>query len=240
MADYLLPLNNRKEIAEDTMAFWFDTAGTNFNFKPGQYATFTLINPPKTDEEGNMRQFSIASSPNNKKYMMIASRMRDTAFKNSLKNIKLGTKLKVSGPFGSFTLHEDSKKPAVFLAGGIGITPFRSIIEYAAQEKLPHKIYLFYSNKTPQSTAFFKDLEDFAKQNKNFIFVPTCTEYEGKGWRYELGRCNINMVKKYVKDLKKATFYSAGPPGMVAAMKQMLLEAGIKEESIRTEDFIGY
>lgn len=240
MVDYLFQLKKREEIAEETMAFYLDISGTDFNFKPGQYATFTLINPPFTDEEGNMRQFSIASSPNNKEYIMIASRMRPTAFKNSLKKIKLGTKIKVSGPLGSFTLHEDSKKPAVFLAGGIGITPFRSIIEYAIQEKLSHKICLFYSNKTPKAAAFLKDLQNFAKQNKNFIFVPIITEYQGKDWKYEFGRCNIDMVKKYVKDLKKPIFYSAGPPGMVAAMKQMLIESGIKEDNIKTEDFVGY
>ena len=240
MADYLLPLKERKEIAEDTMAFWFDISGTNFNFKPGQYAVFTLINPPLTDEEGNIRNFSIASSPKNKNQIMIASRMRNTAFKNSLKSIKIGTKVKISGPLGSFTLHENNKKPAVFLAGGIGITPFRSMIEFAAQEKLSHKIYLFYSNKTPKSTAFLKDLEDFSKKNKNFKFIPTVTEYEGKDWKYEFGRCNIEMIKKYVKDIKKPIYYSAGPPGMVAAMKAMLLESGIKEDNIKTEDFVGY
>lgn len=240
MVTYFLPLIKKEIIAKETMAFWFNIKGTNIKFEPGQYARFTITSFKKTSKEDNMRPFSIASSPDNNTEIMIAIRMRNSKFKNSLKSMKLGTKVKVECPQGVFTLHEDSKRPAVFLAGGIGITPMRSIIEHAANHKLKHKIYLFYSNKTPDSTAFLNDLEDFAKNNKNLKIIPSVTEYDGKGWKYEKGRCSMAMIRKYIKNLNKPIYYIAGPPAMVQAFTEMLVDAKINRENIRTEDFTGY
>ena len=94
---------------------------------------------------------------------MVATRMRDTAFKRALRAIPIGTSVKVSAPMGSFTLHRDSSKPAVFLAGGIGITPIRSIIGWATEERLPHNLYLFYSNRTPEEAAFADRFENWTR-----------------------------------------------------------------------------
>jgi ferredoxin-NADP reductase len=100
----------------------------------------TLFNPPETDSEGNTRTFSIASSPFENQ-LMFATRMRDTAFKRSLKKVALGTDVRINAPMGSFTLPRNSVKSAVFLAGGIGITPFISIVRQADHDRLPHKLY---------------------------------------------------------------------------------------------------
>jgi hypothetical protein len=118
MTEYLLPLKYRQKVARDTMAFWFNTLGTGYTFKAGQNADFLLIDAPKTDGDGNARTFSFATSPNDPAYLMIAMRMRKSAFKENLRTIPLGTQFKVTPPMGSFTLHKDSSKPAVFLAGG--------------------------------------------------------------------------------------------------------------------------
>ncbi len=221
------------------MAFWLRTDG-KFLFIPGQYALFELSNPPHTDQEGNDRAFSIASSPSEQNRIMIATRMRPTAFKNSLKEIPLGTPLKVEGPAGSFTLYKDQKKPAVFLAGGIGITPFRSMIAHATEQKSPQKLTLFYSNKTAKQTAFLSDFESWAKQNKNFSFVPTVTGPDASTWKYETGRISKELIQKHVQDLETPIFYVAGPPAMVAGLRETLVAAGVPEDSIRTEDFSGY
>ena len=241
MPDYYFPLKERKEIAEETMAFTLDTSGSNFPFIAGQYADFTLEKPPFNDIKGKTRPFSIASSPLEKGSIMFATRMRDSAFKNSLKQISLGTKISVSSARGSFVLHDDAKQSAVFLAGGIGITPIRSIIETAGLEKKPHKLFLFYSNRTPSATAVLHDFEKFAKQNQNFKFFPTITQLEGvKDWKYPTGRIKFKMIEENVPELKNAIFYISGPNAMVSAMRQVLAVGKIKSGNIVTEEFSGY
>src|SRR5262250_147050 len=144
---YEARLLNRVEVAEDTMAFHFEKP-PGFEFRPGQSSDLTLVNPPETDSEGNVRTFSIASAPFEDQ-LMFATRMRETAFKRSLKKMPLATVVKMEPAMGSFTLHKNSAKPAVFLAGGIGVTPFSSIVRQADHDRAPHKLYLFYSNRRP-------------------------------------------------------------------------------------------
>lgn len=240
MKEYFFPLRERREIAQETMAFWFDIRGTDFAFKAGQYADFELLSPAYTDAEGNIRTFSIASSPNEKETIMIATRMRNTAFKNNIKELPLGSRLRVKGPLGSFTLHNDAQKPAIFLAGGIGITPMRSIIAWATEERLPHHLYLLYSNPTPEATAFLEDLERFAVSNTRFMFMPTLTDSEDTSWRYERGRIGDEMIRKYVPDVVGSIYYVAGPPAMVEAMREVLDGLGVSSDNVSSEDFAGY
>src|SRR5215472_242864 len=211
MTEYLLSLKDRREVARDTMAVWFDTLGTGYTFKAGQNADFILIDPPRTDGEGNARTFSFATSPNERTSLMVAMRMRKSAFKESLQTIPLGAQLKVTGPMGSFTLHKDSSRPAVFLAGGIGITPIRSLIGWATEEKLPHRLYLFYSNRTPEETAFLSGLESWACSNLNFKLVATITASKDPSWSHEFGRIDEKMLTKHLKDIHNSVYYLAGP-----------------------------
>ena len=240
MTEFLFALKDRREIAEETMAFWFDTAGSNYAFKAGQNADFILIDPGETDAEGNARTLSFCSSPNAKNSIMVATRMRKTAFKNWLKKVPLGTKVKVSQAMGSLTLHKDASKAAVFLAGGIGVTPMRSIVEWAMQERLPHSLILFYSNRTPAATAFLDDFEGWAKQNPKLKFLPTITDAKDSSWRYEVGRIGQDLVKRHVPDLQNSIYYLAGPPAMVAGMRQLLESLGVSEDNLKTEEFAGY
>ncbi len=129
LAGFKSKLLSRSNVAEGTMAFHF-VRPAGFIFKAGQAADLTLLNPPETDSEGNIRTFSIASPPFEEQ-LTFATRMRDTAFKRSLKVVPLGTEIQIAPPSGSFTLHKNANKPAVFLAGGIGITPFISVIRQA-------------------------------------------------------------------------------------------------------------
>lgn len=241
MNQLLLPLVKREEVAKETMAFWLNTKGTGFSFKAGQHAGFRLINPPFTDDEGNNRIFSFASSPHQKDFVMIATRMRNTAFKNSLKEIPLGTKIEVSEAVGFFTLPPTTSSPIAFLAGGIGITPFRSMVEFAAYKKLPQEIYLFYSNRTRALAAFLSDFEEWAGENPNFKFVPTITQDEGTSdWKYEKGRINKNMLLKSIPNLAEPIYYIAGPDSFVVGTYEMLVGAGVSGERIKTEEFTGY
>lgn len=233
-------LLSRVEVAEGTMAFYFEKPA-DFDFKPGQAVDVTLFNPPETDSEGNTRTFSIASSPFENQ-LMFATRMRDTAFKRSLKKLPLGTEVKIDSAMGSFTLHRNSAKPAVFLAGGIGITPFLSILRQADHDRLPHKLHLFYSNRRPEDAPFLEALQVLARSNPNFQLIRTMTEVERskRDWNGETGPINQKMLSRHLTNLQGPIYYSAGPPAMVTGMRKMLVGAGVDEDDIRTEDFAGY
>lgn len=233
-----LRLSDRREVAEGTMAFWFDPERP-VRFTPGQFGDFTLTDPPFTDEKGNTRTFSLASAPESDR-IMIATRMRDSAFKRSLATLPMGTPVQLMGPMGSFTLHEDPTRPAVFLTGGIGITPVRSIVEQATQQQMPHRILVFYSNRTLGRMAFFDDFQAWSHANENLRFIPLLTEERPKDWKFEVGKFDRRMLSRHVPDLHAPVYYIVGPPAMVAAMNELLKKIGLDELQIKSEDFAGY
>lgn len=238
---YKVKLIKHEEIADGTMAFHFEKPA-GFEFKAGQFLEMTLLNPPETDAEGNNRAFSIASAPYESN-LMIATRMRDTAFKRVLKTMSVGAEVQIEAPFGDFTLHNNASRPAVFLMGGIGITPVRSIVVQAAEGKMPHKIFLFYSNRQKKDAAFFEELRELEKKNPNFKFIPTMTDAteENSLWQGERGYISESMLKKYLDNLQAPVYYyAAGPLAMVTAMRKMLNDAGVDDDDIRTEEFSGY
>jgi len=240
MAEYQMTLVDRQRIARDTMAFWLDTNGASFGFRAGQHADFMFMRPCMEGENDNSRTFSIASSPHDKRPVMIAMRMRKTAFKTALKAAALGTKFTVSRPRGSFTLHKDITRTAVFIAGGIGIAPIRSIIHQATQECLPHRLYLFYSNREVDDAAFLEEFENMTVQNPNFTFIPTVTGHRTIAWPYEKGHINREMLSRYLLGLNGPIYYIAGPSGMVSAMTDLLNFSGVNDDDIRTEEFGDY
>jgi ferredoxin-NADP reductase len=240
MAEYEVTLVDRQRIARETMAFWFETNGTDFDFRAGQHADFVFKHPSVESESDDTRTFSLASSPHDKRPVMIAMRMRKTAFKNALNAAALGTKFAVSRPRGSFILHKDVTKPAVFIAGGIGITPIHSILQWATQERLPHKLYLFYSNREAEDAAFIEEFESMTAQNPNFTLIPTVTGHKTLAWPYEKGHINRQMLTRYLLGLNGPIYYTAGPSGMVTAMTELLKSSGVNEDDIRTEEFGDY
>ncbi len=237
---HTIALTRQEEIAEGTMAFHF-VKPADFQFRAGQAIDMTLLQPPETDAEGNTRTFSIASPPFEGD-LMIATRLRDTAFKRVLRNAAPGLSVKIDGPSGSFVLHRKTEKPAVFLAGGIGITPFLSMIRQATHDKALHRMYLFYSNRRPEDAPFLNVLTETARQNPNFHLIPTMTEMDKshREWKGETGFIDKGMLAKHVPSLAGPIYYLAGPPAMVAAMRGMLTEAAVDEDDIRTEEFAGY
>lgn len=240
MPSYTSRLTNRGEVAHGTMAFHFEKPA-GFEFKPGQCVDVALLDAPPMDAEGAIRTFSIASAPYEND-LVVATRMRDTSFKRVFATLPIGTQLKLDGPSGSFTLHKNAAKPAVFLAGGIGITPFRSMVRQAAKDKLPHSLYLFYSNRRPEDAAFLDELQMLSQSAPNFNFVPSMSEMQksARPWSGERGFIDRAMLEKYCSSLDGPIFYVAGPPAMVTAMQQMLVQAGVDEDNIRSEEFGGY
>jgi ferredoxin-NADP reductase len=240
MTTYQSRLKSREEVAQGTMAFHLEKPA-GFQFKAGQYVDLSLINPPETDSQGTVRSFSIASAPYENE-LLVVTRMRNSAFKRVLAILPFGTEVKVDGPMGSFTLHKNRAKAGVFLAGGIGITPFLSILRQAAVEKLSPLLYLFYSNRRPEDAAFLRDLEILSQLNGNCAFIPSMSEMEKSklDWQGERGFINREMLLRHICDLRGPIYYVAGPPAMVAAMWEMLTNAGVEDDDIRTEEFGGY
>jgi ferredoxin-NADP reductase len=233
-------LKNKRDVASGTMEFEFERP-EGFSYAAGQTVDITLVNPPETDAEGNTRTFSLVSYPEEPS-LKIATRIRDTAFKRTLSKMESGTALSFDGPFGSFTLHENAARPAILLAGGIGITPFHSIIADATARKLPHKIVLFYSNRRPEDTAFLDELKGFAQANPNFSLVATMTQMDqsSEAWDGEQGYIDAAMLSRHVPGGTLPVYYLAGPPAMVAALRDMLKASGVSGDDIKFEDFAGY
>ncbi len=232
-------LIDKKEVAEGTMSFMFQKP-VGYSFKAGQNIDVTLINPSETDDEGSSRTFSIINSPQ-ADVITVATRMRDTAFKRVIKNLPVGSEVEITEAMGSFTLHNDVSKPAIFLIGGIGITPVMSILTDATERNLPHKLFLFYSNRRPEDAAFLPELTDLEQKNSNFKFIPTMTEMQKsqQPWDKEQGYITAEMIKKYVADTN-AVWYLSGPAGMVKAMRGILAELKVDDDYIKTEEFSGY
>ena len=233
-------LTASRELAEGTMEFSF-AKPEGFSYIAGQSVDLTLVKPPETDTEGNTRTFSLASAPH-EPVLRVATRMRDTAYKRSLKTLPEGTPVEMQGPFGSFFLHENTARPAVFLAGGIGITPFLSMIADATERGLAHKLYLFYSNRRPEDAAYLDELSALAEKNPNFTFVPTMTAMErsGQPWDGLRGYVDARMLEAQVPRDASPIYYMAGPQPMTLAMRNMLQKEKISNDDIRFEEFAGY
>ena len=251
MPKYEIKLLRRMEVAAGTMSFFFEKPA-GFEYKPGQNADYTLVNPPETDAEGNTRTFSFVSAPYEPE-IQIATRMRDTAFKRVLRDMPLGTAVQFDGPMGSMTLQNDTSRPAVLLAGGIGITPFISMVRHAAHEKLPHRIYLFYSNRRPADAPFLRELNDLQNEDQNYHLIPTMTQADEEQWDGEVGYIDGALLRKYLAAeaggasgapatdvLAAPIYYLAGPPAMTTAMRGMLNAAGVDDDYIKSEEFSGY
>lgn len=237
MPIYTLQLIERREIARQTILCTFSKP-EGFQFKAGQYGGFTLINPPITDAKGATRRLSILSAPQDP-HLSVAVRVQDSAFKRVLNECPLGTEIKFAGPTGNFILHEDQSIPAVFLAGGIGITPFYSMLRTVTLDRLPYRIYLFYGNQTPEDAALLPELNLLQEQNPNVTLINTIAN-PSPHWHGETGYVSDTMLKKYIPDLNQPIFYVCGSPTMVAAIQKLLLEMGIEDTRIKVEDFPGY
>jgi ferredoxin-NADP reductase len=229
----------RKEpIARETVAFFFEKP-RDFDYRAGQFGDITLIDPPETDAEGNVRGFSFITAPYEPE-IGFATRLRDTAFKRVLRTLAPGSEVKLDAPYGDFTLQRKESRPAVFVIGGIGATPVRSIVAQATHDRTGHRMLLLHANRSIDDAPFQADFLRFVEQNPNFRFVPVVTDSVPPSWKGESGRIAAATIQRWVPQLAEPIWYLSGPEGMVKAMRRLLVELEVDEDDIRTEEFAGY
>ena len=249
-------LEKKKVEGTDMMSFKFDKQDKQegnesvetLNYTAGQYAYFD-IGGVNNDPKGPIRHFTISSSPT-ESFIMISTRIRDSPYKHRLSSLEEGVKVKVRGPEGKFVLHGDYSKPAVFLSGGIGVTPFRSMIKYATDKQLPVKIIMFDSNRNERNILYKNEFNEWVNTNKNLKIVFVITDEDGEkqsstssSWTGERGRIDKEMLTKHLSgdEINHAIFYVCGPPAMLNAMKSILEDnLKITKERIKVEEFTGY
>lgn len=227
-------------LAKDTLGFVF-TPNKQLAFLPGQYVEWTLAQK-KPDSRGNRRYFTIASSPTEPEIQLgVKYYPNPSQFKQALNSLTPDTKMMIGSLSGDFTLPKDPAKKLVFIAGGIGVTPFRSMVKYLIDKKDKRDIVLFYANKTQDEIAY-KDIFDTAKRDFGLKIIYTLTD-ETKlpvGWTGDKGFLTADKIKNFVPDYQNRLFYLSGPHGMVVAFEKTLAEIGVPKLQIKTDYFPGF
>lgn len=240
MPAYEVKLIGREEVAARTMMFRFERPAA-LSFEPGQAVGVELLDPPAAPNSSR-RTFSVVSAPFEPE-LAVATRMRDTsAFKRALRALPPAATIRLKGPFGDMTLHTDRSRPAILIAGGIGVTPFMSMVRQATHDRLARRLLLLYSNRRPEDAAFLAELQRLEQQNDGFRLLATMTDVNqsARACRGAQGMIDAAMVQRLVGDAARPVYYLAGPPAMVEGVKAILGRAGVTDENIRSEEFYGY
>jgi len=240
VSTYQTTLLGREEIAAWTMAFHL-AKPAGFTFKSGQAIDVVLSNQAGQDESNARHTFSIVTAPFEDR-LTIATRMRDTPFKNCLKDLPDGSPIDIDGPSGSLLLHNRHERAAIMIAGGIGITPFVSILRQATKESQQRRLVLLYANHRPEDAAFLAELQALERSNENFRLLATMTRMgnSSEPWSGATGAIDAKLLREVSAEQAAPIYYLAGPPAMVAAMRQTLNDAGVDDDDLRSEEFYGY
>jgi ferredoxin-NADP reductase len=232
-------ISQKQEVAKGTLLVVFDLLGATVSFRAGQYFWVTLLDPPYDDEKGPKRHISVVTSPNDHGVLGLCTRLRDSAFKRSLAELPVGAEVEVEEPKGQFLLPEETDRPLVFVAGGIGITVFRCMLLFITESGLPYEVTLLYSNRDRESTAFFDELTELEAAHPNVRVVFTMTD--DPSWQGETRRIDEELLRDRLDgDLGSYRYLVAGPPAMVEGMEQVLADAGVPADSVLAGRFSGY
>ena len=235
----VLKLKRKGRISSDMMNFVFKPSH-RLAFEPGQYMELTLAHA-KPDSRGNRRFFTIASSPTEDDlHLGVRFYANSSSFKKALYRIDGRSKMIAGQIAGDFTLPKDPKQKLVFLAGGIGITPFRSMLKYLIDMHEHRDIVLLYANRTTDEIAY-KDIlsEAQTKLGIKVFYTLTNTQFIPRNWRGLVGRIDERMIQQAVPDYQERTFYLSGPLDMVRAYEHILKNMGVKRDQIKTDFFPG-
>ncbi|HKG45065.1 MAG TPA: FAD-dependent oxidoreductase [Gaiellaceae bacterium] len=232
-------VKEKREVATGTLLVVFDLQGAEVDFRPGQYFWVELLQSPYQDEKGLRRHISVVTSPTERGVLALCTRLRDTAFKKTLVELEVGDEVEVEEPKGNFVLPEDTSRPYVFIAGGIGITVFRSMLRYIADTGEPYRVTLVYSNRDRESTPFLDELQELERTLPGFELVLTMTQDDG--WEAESRYIGADLLREHLEgELGDFTYLIAGPPPMVETVVNELGGAGVPEEQVLPDRFSGY
>jgi len=231
-------IKEKREVADQTLMVILDVGPDRPGFRPGQYFWVELPDRGYHDEKGLRRHISIVTSPTEPEVLGLATRLRDSAFKQTLAALEVGDEVHVEEPKGSFQLPEDTGRDYVFIAGGIGITVFHSMLRYIADTQLPYRVTLVYSNRDRASAAFLDELRDFERRIPGLTVILTMTD--DPGWSGEARRVDGRFLREYLgDDLARYTFMVAGPPGLAEGVGDLLKET-VPEDQVIVGTFSGY
>jgi ferredoxin-NADP reductase len=231
-------IKEKREVAEGTLLVIFDVGADRPDYEPGQYFWVELPDRGYSDDKGLRRHISIVTSPTEPGVLGLATRIRDTAFKKTLAELQVGDEVEVEEPKGTFLLPEDTGRDYVFIAGGIGITVFRSMLRYIADEQLPYRVTLVYSNRNRASAAFLDELRELEERTPGLNVVLTMTDEPD--WGGEARHVDERFLQDHLgEDLARFTYMVAGPPGMAEAVGDML-KAAVPEDQVTVDKFSGY
>jgi ferredoxin-NADP reductase len=230
-------IKEKREVAKGTLMVTFELDSDEVDWTPGEYFWVELLDPPYDDEKGARRHITVVTSPT-EGVLGLATRIRDSAFKKSLVEMPEGSAVDVEQPKGSFLLPDDTSKRYAFVAGGIGITPFRSMLRYIADRGLDYDITLVYSNRDAESTAFLDELKDLESVVPRCRLVLTMTE--DPSWDGDTRMLDAGVLRDMLGDLESYHFMVAGPPPMAKSVEASLLEAGLSEDQVQSDSFSGY
>ena len=234
-------LAGREAIASSTWAFTLGLGDQPLAYRSGQTIDLIFPNPPREDLARNRRTFSIATAPG-KDTLLVATRVRTSAFKRSLIETPLRTSLEIEGPFGSFTL-PNRPSSIVMLAGGIGVTPFRAMAEEVITKPLEHALLLVHSNRTPEEAPFLAEFAEWSASHPRFSYRPTMTGMDRSAvpWNGDRSRVSPEYLSEVLpKGPDASLYYVAGPEGFVRAAVEAVKDLGVDEDRIRFEEFPGY
>ncbi|MBI2208457.1 hypothetical protein HYU50_03100 [Candidatus Woesearchaeota archaeon] len=217
--------------AHDTKTFRVEVPkNTEIDFLPGQFFMVRFWN-----NEILKRAYSIASSPTDKGHMDITMNLVGE-FTKKLWQCKVNEHLIFTGPYGKFYFDESMKQDLVLICGGLGITPLRSIIRYCNDKKLPNKINLIYSARTPDAIVYKEELENYKKKNPNYKFVFTITRPQPEHkWNGRTGRIDEGLLRGNIENIENTLFFVCGPLQFVKDTRAMLESLGAKKEQIKTD-----
>jgi glycine betaine catabolism B len=208
-----------------------------FTFEPTQFTFLQL----ETADGVDIRPMSLATSPT-RPHLEYGVRVSPSAFKRAFAALQPGNAVMVQGPLGHYIL--DTSRPAVLVAGGIGITPLKGMAEYAADRRLSIPVRLVYSNRTVDEIVYREELEALEQGNPNFRVLWTLTRPEPGSWTGRAGRVaghsGTTLLAEAAEALDQPVYYLCGAPGFIQACFKSLVESGISEADIRFEVFRGY
>jgi ferredoxin-NADP reductase len=234
-----LALKYKLQLSSDTYEFAFDRQ-KDFQFIPGQYMEWTLPHK-KIDSRGNRRYFSISSSPTeNKLTMTVKFYDPSSSYKKELLNSQSGKQIIAAQVAGDFVLPKDLKQPLAFIAGGVGIAPFRSMIQYIIDKSLLVDIVLLYTNRTVSDILYADVFEKARANGVRVVYNLTDLQNLPHRWGGTSGHITPDSIKQIIPDYQKRVYYISGPQLMVQNFERTLRDSNVNSSQIKTDFFPGY